>query len=137
MYVHASAVAFDGKGVLIKGASGSGKSSLALDLMSRGATLISDDQTELWRQNDSLWARPPDSLAGLIEARGIGILNADWKPAPIVAVVDLDHVETERLPKSESIDFIGIDLPLLRKIAHPTWNAALAQYLRFGRNVSK
>ena len=42
--IHASAVALGPVGLLIMGASGSGKSSLALELMARGAKLVADDQ---------------------------------------------------------------------------------------------
>ena len=72
MRLHASAVALDGRGVLITGAAGSGKSSLALTLMAYGAVLISDDQTELSRVGDTIWARAPETISGLIEARGAG-----------------------------------------------------------------
>ena len=43
--IHASCVAIDGRALLIEGASGDGKSDLALRLIDRGATLVSDDYT--------------------------------------------------------------------------------------------
>ncbi|MEM6760659.1 MAG: HPr kinase/phosphatase C-terminal domain-containing protein [Pseudomonadota bacterium] len=132
--IHASAVAFGARGLLITGASGSGKSSLALELMSHGAILISDDQTELFMRADALWARAPGAISGAIEARGLGILQAEARPAPIVAVVDLDHDETERMPPKRSFDVLDCDLPLFRRVDHRAWPAALVQYLRFGRS---
>ncbi|WP_299688706.1 HPr kinase/phosphatase C-terminal domain-containing protein [uncultured Tateyamaria sp.] len=134
MRVHASAVAFGPRGVLIQGASGSGKSSLALQLIRMGATLISDDQTELYLQNDTLWGRAPDTIAGLIEARGLGLLHADAAPAPICAAVDLDTIETERLPPQRSIKLLDREVPQLHKVESPAWPAALAQYLISGRS---
>ena len=132
--LHASAVAFGARGLLIQGASGSGKSSLALQLMRMGATLISDDQTELYLDEGALWGRAPDTIAGLIEARGIGILNAETAPAPICVAVDLAQVETERLPPRRSINLLDRDVPLLHKVESPAWPAALAQYVMSGRS---
>ncbi|MEL7090142.1 MAG: HPr kinase/phosphatase C-terminal domain-containing protein [Pseudomonadota bacterium] len=132
--MHASAVAFGSRGLLIVGASGSGKSSLALELMSHGAILISDDQTELFMRAGALWARAPGSISGTIEARGLGLLQAEARPAPIVAVVDLDRDETDRLPPKRSFDILDAHLPLFLRVDHRAWPAALVQYLRFGRS---
>lgn len=134
MRVHASAVAFGSRGVLIRGASGSGKSSLALQLMHLGATLIADDQTDLYHDNGALWGRAPDTIEGLIEARGVGLLRADTAPSPIILAVDLDQVETQRLPPRRSIKVLDTDLPCLHKVESPAWPAAIAQYLLSGRS---
>ncbi|HEY1962405.1 MAG TPA: HPr kinase/phosphatase C-terminal domain-containing protein [Rhizomicrobium sp.] len=85
MIIHASCVllgraaeTFDappGAGILIVGESGSGKSGLALRLIERGAVLISDDRTDLLAQEGNLWARAPAALAGLLEVRGLGIIE--------------------------------------------------------------
>ena len=135
MRMHASAVAFGARGVLIRGASGTGKSSLALQLMGFGATLIADDQTELYIYETMLWARAPETIAGMIEARGIGLLKAEARPAPICVVVDLDTVETERFPPRRSIKLLDIVVPHLQKVESPAWPAALAQYLVAGRSA--
>lgn len=132
--MHASAVSFGPRGVLILGRSGSGKSSLALQLMALGAVLIADDQTELFLKNGVVWARAPEAIAGLIEARGVGVLNAAAGSAPICTVVDLDHVETQRLPPQRSMKLLDIDLPHLHKVESPAWPAALALYLKAGRS---
>jgi HPr kinase/phosphorylase len=71
MILHASVVAVDGAGVLILGASGAGKSGLALRMIALGALLVSDDQVLLERCGDVLVARAPETLSGLIEARGV------------------------------------------------------------------
>ncbi|WP_447412354.1 HPr kinase/phosphorylase, partial [Clostridium perfringens] len=68
-------IAIDGQAVLLEGASGVGKSDLALRLIDRGATLISDDYTLLVRSAGSLVARAPDTIRGRIEVRGLGILT--------------------------------------------------------------
>lgn len=66
-----------GVGVLITGESGMGKSELALELLSRNHRLIADDAVEFSRTNpDVLLGRSPEMLSGLLEVRGLGILNA-------------------------------------------------------------
>ncbi|MEO0391295.1 MAG: HPr kinase/phosphatase C-terminal domain-containing protein [Pseudomonadota bacterium] len=132
MILHASAVAFGGRAVLITGAAGSGKSSLALQLMALGAALISDDRTVLTRDGSSVIASAGPNIAGLIEARGIGILNAATSaPAPVTCVVDLDQTETERLPQRR-IMLLDVPLPLLHKSDNPAWPAALRAYMTAG-----
>ncbi|WP_299294957.1 HPr kinase/phosphorylase [uncultured Tateyamaria sp.] len=131
--VHASAVALGDRGVLITGASGTGKSSLALSLMAYGATLVADDQTDLWTQDGALWARAPHTIEGLIEARGTGLLTAEASPARMVVVVDMDKTEQERLPQWHEARYLGHVLPVLHKVESPAWPAAILQYLKGSR----
>lgn len=129
--LHASCVALDGRGLLILGPSGSGKSGLALRLMALGARLVADDQTEVVAQGGALIARAPATISGLIEARGVGILRADPLPqAAIVLAVDLGQQEVQRLPRRHVITLQGvtIDLVLASQSAH--FEAALCCYLR-------
>ncbi len=135
MRLHASAVAIEDRGVLIRGASGSGKSTLALQLMAMGAILVSDDQVDLSRKADRIWADAPDAIRGMVEARGMGLLNAYAKRAEIVCVVDLDHAETERLPAFRTTDILGCMLPMLQKVESPAWPAAILQYLKGDRHT--
>jgi HPr kinase/phosphorylase len=132
--VHASAVALAGRGLLIRGASGSGKSSLALALLAFGAQLVSDDRVVLRQEGDRLRASCPDAICGLIEARGVGLLCAEPAPPTIIAaIVDLDHIEADRLPPSRRTDLLGVNLPLLHKSETTHFPAALVQYLTLGR----
>ena len=73
--LHASTVAIDGRAVLIPGPSGSGKSDLALRLLDRGFTLVSDDQTIVRRDGERLIASAPPTIAGKLEIRGVGIVD--------------------------------------------------------------
>ena len=130
---HANAVAVDGQGVLITGASGSGKSGLSLQLMGFGAQLISDDQTRLTLRNGGVWANAPDNIAGLIEARGVGILTTSYVEAAIALVIDLDQHEAKRLPQYHTVEILGRNLPCLHKVDHPAWPASILQYLRGSR----
>lgn len=129
--LHATSVAIDGRAVLIRGASGSGKSGLALQLLALGAELVSDDRTVVWADDETLWADAPDTIRGKIEARGVGILRSDAAGRCAVAlVVDMDEVETERLPEARETRLMGIPLPVINKSESAHFPAAVAVYLR-------
>ncbi|WP_147110803.1 HPr kinase/phosphorylase [Tateyamaria sp. syn59] len=132
--LHASAVAVDGRGVLIRGASGSGKSSLALQLIGLGATLIADDQTELNLGASGILLSAPATIRGQIEARGVGILRAETVTAPLHLVVDLDVVETKRLPELHQTLILGQSCPCIHKVDTPAWPFAVLQYVKGGRS---
>lgn len=135
-YVHASCVALGSAAVLIQGASGSGKSELALQLMSLGCGLISDDQTILWIVEDQVFARAPDTIRGMIEARGVGILSAETaETARVALVVNLDEVETERLPPRRTVKLLGQSIATLHRVESSHFPAAILQYLRGGRKA--
>ena len=111
--VHASCVAIGGRGVLLAGRSGAGKSDLALRLIDRGAVLVSDDYTEIRGVGDSLLAQAPPSIARRMEVRGVGIV--DMETAGTVAIclyADLDR-PPERLPEGSTIRLAGLDIPLV------------------------
>lgn len=131
---HGTVVALDGRGLLIIGASGSGKSTLALDLMALGCRLVADDRTILTARDGALIASCPPPLTGLIEARGLGLLRADpLSSASLVAVLDLDRAECDRLPLPRSVTLLGIPVPLLHNPDGGMRASALLQFLRAGR----
>lgn len=127
--LHASAVAFGGKAVILTGASGSGKSSLALQLIALGGVLVADDRVVFERRADGIWLDAPEKLRGLIEARGIGLLRMRHAAAFAALVVDLDQVETARLPEPRSIELAGVELPCIHKVESPAFAAMLRAYL--------
>ncbi len=134
--LHGSCVAFDGQAVLLLGPSGSGKSALALDLMSRGAKLVADDQIILTVRAKKLWASAPEAIAGKIEARSVGVLKAEpLDTAPVALVVDLGRVEKDRLPQPHTITRLGVTLPLLFNVPAPHFAPAILQFLSHGRDV--
>jgi hypothetical protein len=97
--IHASCVAIAGKGVLLLGASGAGKSDVALRLIDGGARLVADDRTLLCVKNGVLRASAPLSIRGLLEIRAVGIVKLPVRAsAPIVLVVKLGR-EDARLPQ--------------------------------------
>lgn len=132
--LHASCVAVSGRGVLILGASGAGKSGLALQLMALGAQLVSDDRTRLIRRDDCVIARAPAAIAGRIEARGLGILGAEaLTEAAVHLVVDLDRAEPDRLPPLREYPLLGLAVPLCHRSETVHFPAAIVQYIRGGR----
>jgi HPr kinase/phosphorylase len=115
LLLHATAIAIDGRALLLRGASGSGKSDLALRLIDAGARLVADDQSELCRRGAEVIVRAPAAIAGLVEVRGIGIVRLDaLAEAPVALIVDLVPAETiERLPARRSETILGVALPLI------------------------
>src|SRR3546814_14236208 len=91
--VHATTVALDGTGVLLRGPAGSGKSDLALRLIDQGARLVADDRTALALEGGRIIARAPETIAGRTEVRGLEIGRASGRARvcqyvsiPVVAV---------------------------------------------------
>lgn len=132
--LHASAVAVADRAVLIQGRSGCGKSGLALDLLSRGATLIADDRVILTPSGDGPpLAAAPDGLRGRIEARFLGLLRTDSRSGvPVALVVDLDREAGARLPPPRTIELLGHEVPLLWAKGAPNLAAAILIALKGG-----
>ena len=112
--LHASCVASDGRAVLIAGLSGSGKSDLALRLIDRGFTLVSDDRTIVRKDGNRLLASAPDTIKGKLEIRGIGIVDMETVgDVPVALVVELTD-EMQRLPDdSRERLILGAGIPLV------------------------
>lgn len=117
--IHATGIFFEGKGVLLTGPSGSGKSDLALRMMALGAELIGDDYVEVSRdENGLLVMAVPTNIAGMIEVRNVGVLEVSFRP---MAEVDLvlclvagqEINRLERLPEQKSITLEGREIPCL------------------------
>jgi serine kinase of HPr protein (carbohydrate metabolism regulator) len=123
--VHASAVLAGARAVLIRGAGGSGKSRLALALITaaqtgllRFARLVGDDRVHVEPRHGRLIVRPTPNLAGLIEVRGLGIRRLEHEPMAVVGlVVDLAAEDAERLPSEGVCVIDGITLPRLAIVA--------------------
>ncbi len=112
--VHATSIAIEGHGVLIMGPSGAGKSDLALRLIDRGATLISDDYTLAVARDRMLTLHAPPNIAGKMEIRHLGLVDiAHVEDVPAVLAIRLDD-RPERMPEHfPTIVLAGIPLPLV------------------------
>lgn len=131
--LHGTCVAYDGRGVLLRGASGCGKSATGLMLMGLGCGLVADDRTTLHRAGDRIIATCPATIRGSIEARGIGLLAATpVDQARLALVVDLDVTATTRLPKRRTVTFLGNDIPLIDRVPDPHLVPAILQFLKSG-----
>lgn len=133
--IHATAISFENKGILLTGPSGSGKSALALDLIARGAKLIADDMVAL-RPGPEGWPllSGPGRMVGIIEARGMGLLRVPHVAnAPLAVIIEMDRVETARLPSPREKIVLGQPVPLLARVDTAHFPAFLVCYLRGGR----
>ncbi|SHH26999.1 Hpr(Ser) kinase/phosphatase [Cognatiyoonia sediminum] len=134
--VHASCVSVDGKGLLIIGASGSGKSALALQLVTFGADLIADDRTNLTNTEEGVVASSPPAIRGSIEARGMGILQAPTADSAVLRyVVKMDEVENQRLPDEKNLTLMGHTYPLFYRVEGIHFAASLWLLMRHGRST--
>ena len=112
--------------VLILGASGSGKSGLALRMMALGAGLIADDRVMIGIRDGRLEAWAPEPIAGLIEARGVGLLRAPAEAAAeVVLAVDLDRAPAARMPQCGRITYLGRNVRLISGRDVPNLDAIL------------
>ena len=115
MLVHATTLDIASLGVLILGASGTGKSDLALRLIADGALLVADDQTSIDVRGGELWATSPAKIAGLIEARGVGIVPVAIKLGTrLVLAVEFAALPA-RMPewRSWSLPGVAVGIPLI------------------------
>lgn len=102
--IHASCVAIGNKGVLLLGKSGAGKSDLALRLIDGGARLVADDRTILFVKGGALHARAPDAIRGLLEIRGVGIVELPVRNQVRLALTVMLGREAARLPQPQFWD---------------------------------
>lgn len=123
--VHASAIAVGPSGLLITGKSGAGKSTLALSLVALGADLVADDQVRLTRKDSGLIMSAPSALKDHIEVRGLGILRQPTRPGVLHMAVDLDTIETDRLPNRHDIVIAGERIRQLRRVESPAFPSML------------
>lgn len=103
------------RGVLITGPSGAGKSDLALRLIGQGWRLVADDYAHVFASGAALYATCPETIAGRIEARGVGVVPAcALDLVRLVLAVELSAEPVERLPEAEETVIAGVSLPLVR-----------------------
>ena len=100
------------RGVLIEGPSGAGKSDLALRALDHGFRLVADDRVLLWVAEGRLYGRAPETLAGLLEIRGVGVASVAALPfCEVTLVARLG--QPERMPDPATEAILGVAVPLL------------------------
>lgn len=115
MLYQASCVAIDGRAVMIEGPPGSGKTSLALALIDRGARLVGDDGVMLELRGEGvLWASPPPRIAGKIEIRNVGIAELEPVEAPVALLLSLDPSAPRFVEQAERCEILGTAIPFLK-----------------------
>ena len=112
--IHATCVSYQGFGLLIRGVSGAGKSDIALRMiMELGAVLVADDRVDISSKENILMASCPKNIEGLLEVRGIGIVNQAYIPsAKIDLIIDLvkSYDDVERFPEEEFVELEGVKI---------------------------
>ena len=114
-----SCVAIGGRGVLITGAPGSGKSALALALNDRGAELVGDDGVTLESRNGRTWALPPPHIAGKLEIRNVGLVELPAVEAPLALVVRLDRDAPRFVETASVAELLGDHVPEIALFPDP------------------
>ncbi|MCI9292884.1 MAG: HPr(Ser) kinase/phosphatase [Erysipelotrichaceae bacterium] len=123
--IHGGLLSIYGKGVLIRGESGMGKSEIALELIKRGHMLVADDRVDCFRIHNKIIGKAPELLRGMLELRGVGIINVQrmFGISSVIPKVEVsleiclekwqDNADYDRVgieeKKYESI--LGVDIP--------------------------
>ena len=131
--IHASSIDINGKGVVILGKSGTGKSNLAIKLISMGAKLISDDQSLLKLTENKIIISKPETTPNFIEARGIGLIEVPFVvSAKLFCFVKITNLELNRLPNAKNKYCFGKKIKMIE--FNPFYNneSALFMSLRYG-----
>lgn len=111
----ATCIAIDHRGILIEGSPGSGKSSLALALIDRGATLVGDDGVLIDARGDSLYALPHPNIRGKLEVRNLGLFDFPVREdVRLALVIRLDRQAPRFIDEAEQVMLKGQSLPMVR-----------------------
>jgi serine kinase of HPr protein (carbohydrate metabolism regulator) len=104
------------RGVLIEGASGAGKSDLALRALDAGWVLVADDRTLIWSCDGRLYGRAADALRDLMEIRGLGVMPIPTRPFVEISLIAacVEPADVERAPEGEAETLLGVRLPCIR-----------------------
>lgn len=130
LILHATAVAAGGRALVLAGPSGVGKTSVALQLMTYGATLISDDMLLIQKAGGGVKAAAPPQAPAQIELRHIGPCPAVLGAAsPVLACVDLRPTDLPRLPQPAYATLLGCRVPLIQTSREGPFAPALWHYL--------
>ena len=113
LQIHATCINLEGLGLLLRGPSGSGKSDLALRMMENNSQLIADDRVDLTLEEGVLVARAPSCLRGLLEVRGVGVIEVPYSNCiQILGIINLvENNKIQRLPVPRTELLLGVEIP--------------------------
>ena len=115
MVFQATCVAVAGKAILIEGEPGTGKSSLALSLIDRGAALVGDDGVVIEVEGTTLYAMPHPETRGLIEVRNLGLVSMPaCDRAAVALMISLDPQAPRFIEQAEGATLAGVRIPMIR-----------------------
>ena len=100
------------RGVLVEGPAGAGKSDLALRAFGEGFSLVADDRVLVWTCEGRLYGRAPDTLAGLMEVRGLAVVRTAALPFAEIALIARCGTP-ERMPEFASQAVLGVSCPVI------------------------
>jgi len=113
-FIHANALLVNGHGILVRGASKQGKSTLTLALIDAARVrgwpmqLIGDDRILIYLESGGVMAEGHPAIAGKLELRGFGIVDLPYaKCGRIEMVIDLVAGDAAALPKQGYTDLCG------------------------------
>lgn len=133
MLHQATCVAINGRGLLIEGPPGSGKSRLALSLIDRGAVLVGDDGVTLEERSGRLYASPAPATAGLLEVRNLGLLTfPTLSNVRIALVIRLDPEAPRFIDTAQQVELHRAIVPFVRIWPDPDANKAELALKRYG-----
>lgn len=110
--LHGGLLSIYGKGVLIRGESGMGKSEIALELIKRGHLLVADDRVDCYRIHNKIVGKAPELLNGMLEIRGIGIINVArmFGVSSVLPKTEVNfQVTLEQWQSGQDYDRVGIE----------------------------
>lgn len=110
--LHGVLISVFGKGVLITGESGMGKSEIALELIRRGHVLVADDRVDVAKVHNNLLGRAPELLQGMLEIRGIGIIDVAkmFGASALLARNNIDVIiKLEKYDQKQDYARVGIE----------------------------
>lgn len=110
--LHGGLLNIYGKGVLIRGDSGLGKSEIALELIKRGHILIADDRVDCYRIHNSIIGKAPELLRDMLELRGVGVINVArmFGVSSVAEKTKIDfQVTLEQWDRNREYDRVGIE----------------------------